>query len=203
MSAAVNVDRLARALDATGELVTAIGDDQWSNATPCAEWSVRSLVNHVVLGNWIFARLLHGEQQPLESIRRLPDVDQLGADPPSAYRESSVALQGAFSQPNVLERVFAAPIGTVPGSVLLQVRITEILVHGWDLARATGQAARLPDDLAEEELAFSRAQLDAKIPRSSSFGPAQAVADDAPAIDRLAAFLGRPVSTGPQAAERR
>jgi len=94
----------------------------------------------------------------------------------------------------VLERVFQAPIGPAPGAVLLHLRITELLVHGWDLARATGQPAHLPDDLAEEELAFARGLSAPDVPRSGHpFGPAQGVADDAPTIDRLAAYLGRPV----------
>jgi uncharacterized protein (TIGR03086 family) len=78
--------------------------------------------------------------------------------------------------------------------VALDLRITEVLVHGWDLARATGQPATFPDDLAEQELAFSRAKL-ADIPSDRSpFAPPQPVAEDAPAIDRLAACLGRSVA---------
>jgi uncharacterized protein (TIGR03086 family) len=103
----------------------------------------------------------------------------------------------------VLERVFQAPVGPAPGAVLLDPRITEILVHGWDLARATGQPARLPDDLAEEALAFACSQRAPDVPRTGHpFGPAQPVADDSPAIDRLAAYLGRPITTGLVEADR-
>jgi uncharacterized protein (TIGR03086 family) len=69
------------------------------------------------------------------------------------------------------------------------VRITDLLAHGWDLAQATDQ----PDDLAEQALAFVRIQL-ATQPRTGRFQLAQPVADDAPPIDRLVAFLGRAVS---------
>src|SRR6266513_3088890 len=69
-------------------------------------------------------------------------------------------------------------------------------VHGWDLAQATGQPALFPDRLAEQELAFTRHAL-ADLPAGRSpFGPPQPVATDAPAIDRLAACLGRAVTTG-------
>ena len=84
------------------------------------------------------------------------------------------------------------PAGTVPGAVALHLRLTELLVHGWDLARATCQPTTgLPVDLAEQELAFSQVQLGRIPPDRSPFAPPEPVADDAPAVDRLAALLGR------------
>lgn len=204
MPAAAPADRLARALEATGALIAAIQNDQWSNATPCSEWNVRTLVNHLVFGNRMFAGILRGEPPPpLGDLPRLRDIDQLGHDPVGAYHEAGAELQAAFSQPAVLERTFQAPIGLVPGAVLLHLRITELLVHGWDLAHATGQPARLPDDLAEEELAFARSPRAPDVPRSGHpFGPAQSIPDDAAAIDRLAAYLGRPIPTDYAEADR-
>ena len=101
----------------------------------------------------MFASALRGEPPPApEDLKRLRETDQLGDDPVKAYREAADDLQAAFRQPGALESAVQVPVGTVPGAVALHLRITEALVHGWDLARATGQAARLPDDLAEEEL---------------------------------------------------
>ena len=204
MSTTAPVDRLDRALNATGELIAGVKDDQWSNQTPCPEWTVHTLVNHLVFGSRLFARILHGEPPPpREQIRQMRDVDQLGDDPLGAYREAGEALKVAFSQPGVLDRVFQAPVGPAPGAVLLHLRITELLVHGWDLAHATGQPVRLPEDLAEEELAFARSVAAPDVPRTGHpFGPVQPVADDAPAIDRLAAYLGRPIITGLTEANR-
>jgi uncharacterized protein (TIGR03086 family) len=71
-----------------------------------------------------------------------------------------------------------------------------MLTHGWDLARATGQPPELPEDLAEQELALFRAQLGTAPRDGSPVGQPQPVADDAAAIDRLAAFLGRRVEAG-------
>jgi uncharacterized protein (TIGR03086 family) len=81
----------------------------------------------------------------------------------------------------------------VPGVVALHLRITDVLVHGWDLARAIGGTPAFPDDLVAQELAFSRAALDGLPPERSPFAAPQPVADDAPLIDRLAACLGRSV----------
>lgn len=190
------IDRLARALDATEAVIAAVREVQWTNRTPCPEWSVRMLLNHLVSGNRLFATILRGEPLPApDELRRTRGADQLGDDPVAAYREAGAALLEAFRQPGVLERIVEVPAGRVPGIVALHIRITELLVHGWDLARATGQAARLPDDLAEEELAFASGRTAPDVPRTGHpFGPAQPVPEDAPAIERLAAYLGRQVA---------
>ena len=195
MPAESPADRLARALDSTATLVSGIRDDQGSNDTPCPEWDVQTLVNHLVSGNRMFAGIVRGEPSPARSeLRRLQDSDQLGDDPMRAFREAAAELVAAFDGPDVLERVYEAPIGTVPGEVLFHLRLTEALVHGWDLAHATDQPAALPGDLAEEALAFSSGPTAPDVPRTGHpFGPIRAVADDAPAIDRLAAYLGRPI----------
>ena len=94
----------------------------------------------------------------------------------------------------MLEHNFQGPVGVATGRDRLQVRLYDLLAHGWDLAQATGQPVELPNDLAEQSLAFARVQLSTQ-PRTGRFEPAQPISDDAPAIDRLAAFLGRSVST--------
>lgn len=71
-------------------------------------------------------------------------------------------------------------------------------MHGWDLARATGQPAAVPDDLAAQELAFSRSKLAGIPPGRRPFGPPQPVAALGPPIDQLAALLGRDVTPRPQ-----
>jgi uncharacterized protein (TIGR03086 family) len=156
------------------------------------------VVNHLVFGNRMFAGILRGEEPPpRENLRQMQAVDQLGDDPLGAYRAASAALLDAFSRPGVLDRIVQAPVGRIPGAVALHIRITEALVHGWDVAQGTGQPARLPDDLAEEELAFARGTNAPDVPRTGHpFGPVQPVSDDTPAIDQLAAYLGRPVNSG-------
>ena len=184
--ASPSVDQLARASSAVGRLIDGIGDDQWSAPTPCSDWSVREVVAHLVGMNLVFAALL-ADQRPPER-----GVDRLGEDPGGAYRDSAATLQAVFAGPGVLERTYTGPLGEATGAERLQIRLYDLLAHGWDLARATGQPAELPGDLAEQALTFTRAQL-ATQPRTGRFAPPQLVADDAPAIDRLAAFLGRPL----------
>ena len=84
------------------------------------------------------------------------------------------------------------PLGIATGAERLRWRIADLLVHGWDLGQATGIRAGLPDDLVEQALTFVRAQLPSQ-PRTGRFDDPRPVSDDAPVIDQLVAFTGRPV----------
>jgi uncharacterized protein (TIGR03086 family) len=188
------VDQLARVVEATGELVAGVHDDQWGIATPCTDWNVRQLVNHFVGGNHMFAEIVRGQSRTPAQLDEFRREDHLGNDPVGAYQQSGRALLEALSLPGVMEQTFPSPIGTVPGVVVVHLRITELLVHGWDLARATSQASRFPDDVTEQALQFTRARLPDVPPDRSPFAAPQPVADDASAIDQLAACLGRTVA---------
>jgi uncharacterized protein (TIGR03086 family) len=107
-------------------------------------------------------------------------------------------LQAAAALPGILERSQATPLGVATGAERLRWRIADLLVHGWDLGQATGTRAELPDDLVEQALTFVRAELPGQ-PRVGRFGDPQPISDNAPAIDRLAAFTGRPVPWAPPA----
>ena len=189
---------LATALDGIGRLVSAVHGSQWDLPTPCADWTVRQLLNHLVGGNRLFTRVLRGEPlPPREQLGRRAGEDQLGDGPAAAFRTSATGLLAAFGTPGVLERTHTVPAGTLPGPAVLHLRIVETLVHGWDLARATGQEVPFPDELAERELTFSRDLLGRLPEGRQPFAPSQPVADEAAAIDRLAALLGRSPDPGP------
>lgn len=169
-------------------IVAGIGAGQWSAPTPCTGIDVASLVNHLVTGNLHFASLISGTQPPEG------DADLLGAEPVEAFRAAAASLTTALGTPGMLERTYPLPLGRVPGLGLIEIRLTEHLGHGWDLARATGQQVPFPDDLAERGLAVARRQLGHR--RTGEHGPFGAevtVAADAPPMDRLAGFLGRAV----------
>lgn len=183
-----SVQQLSRALGSVGDLITGIRPEQWSAPTPCTDWTVHTLVNHLVGINVVFTALLQGQAPPERG------ADHLGEDPTGAYHHSAVAILAAFDQPGVLQHTYHGPLGAASGAERLQIRMADLLAHGWDLAQATGQPVALPEDLAEQALIFVRAQLSTQ-PRTGRFGPAQAVADDAPAIERLVAFLGRSINT--------
>ena len=93
------VDDLAelhdQALEATGRIVSGVGPDQWEAATPCAEWNVRQLVNHVVSGNLWAAELAAGAT--IADVDDRLDGDVLGTDPSNAYDQSARAASAVFS----------------------------------------------------------------------------------------------------------
>ena len=90
--APARVWQLAQVLDTTGIVVAGIRDHQWAAPTPCSDWNVHALLNHLVVGNHLFAALLR-EQTTLEEARGLPPTDLLGDRPLDAYRDSAAATR--------------------------------------------------------------------------------------------------------------
>ena len=183
------VKQLDEVYETVQPLVAAIGSDQWTAPTPCPDWDVRALLGHLVGGNVVFAAALRGV--PLAEARQALAGDPLGADPVTAYAQAAAEVSAAFELPGVLDRPVTIPFGTVPGSVALHLRIAEALVHGWDLARATGRTVSFPDDVVEQEIAFSREFLPRVPPDRAPFGPSRPAPDDAAPLDQLVALLGR------------
>ncbi len=173
-----------------GDLIDRIAADQWTAPTPCTEWNVRDLVNHLVGTNLVLVALLEDGPRPERG------ADRLGTDPGGAYRRSAAALQAAAARPGVLETSQATPLGVATGAERLQWRVADLLTHGWDLAQATGVAAELPDDIAERALTFVQAQLPGQ-QRTGRFADPQPIPDAASGLDRLAAYTGRPVPWTP------
>jgi uncharacterized protein (TIGR03086 family) len=90
-----------------------------------------------------------------------------------------------------MEREYTVPVGTVPGAVVVHLRLTETLVHGWDLAQATGQTTRFDERVAAQEIEFAEGALAIVPADRKPFAPPQPVRDSATALERLAALLGR------------
>jgi uncharacterized protein (TIGR03086 family) len=177
-----------RALDATGRVVAAIPADRWRAATPCPGWDVRGLVSHLVSGNWWAAEL--GAGATIEQAGDRLDGDLLGADPVGAYAASARAASDVFRRPGALGAPCAVSYGPVAGSVYAGHRLIDVLIHGWDLAMATNQDARLDDELVEACRQVAEPQI-GMLRASGAFGEGMPVAADASAQARLLAMLGR------------
>ena len=181
--------RFDRAVTAAASVFDGVTVEQWSDPTPCTEWTVHQLMNHVVGGTRQFINLMNGGG-PLDR-----SLDYLGPDPAAAFRDAAADRRAVFAADGALERPAPTPFGERPGAVLLEMRVTEMMTHGWDLARATGQSTDLDPELAESCIdGFLKLQANAGDRAGMPFGEAQPVADDAPAADRLAAAAGRVVT---------
>lgn len=110
------VDQLGRAFAAVGDLISKVRPEQWSAPTPCTEWTVGQLVDHLIGMNRVFAALLAGEPPPRRA------ADDIEGDPAGAYRDSAARLRSAFEQPGVLERTYRGPLGAATGAERLQIR---------------------------------------------------------------------------------
>lgn len=185
------LDDLTAVLDAVGVVVATVGADQWSEPTPCPQWNVRELVNHLVMGNRLFAGIARGAAVVSADALDPKATDTLGVDPAAAYANAATELVTVFARPGSLETVMTVPFGTVPGLVAVRLRITEALVHGWDLTQATGQQPRFPEDVTVRNLEFARAALTDVPAGRSPFAAPRPVPGDAPALVRLTALLGR------------
>jgi uncharacterized protein (TIGR03086 family) len=180
-----------RAVASTAGIVKAVRPDQADAPTPCTEWDVRDLLSHIIGTLWLSEALL-SDRTPRHPMAPggLPGTDLAGQDPAAAYAEASAAALTAASAGDTLTRVHTTPLGDMPGPALAGFTTLDIVVHGWDLARATGQPAALDDTLAAHVLAFAEQAITPGF-RAPRIGPAVPVAADAPLTDRLVAFLGR------------
>lgn len=148
---------------------------------------MRALVRHLVAGQLVFARALGSGAGQTSS------ADGAAAQLSEEFRSSGALMLDGFRRPGVLAELVDIPVGRVPGAVAVDVRITECLVHGWDLARATGQRTDFDDRVVEHEIEFTRGALALIPPDRTPFAPEQPAPTGATAIDRLAALVGRTV----------
>jgi uncharacterized protein (TIGR03086 family) len=178
----------ARALDATHRFVAAVEAEQWATTSIDEEWTVRELVNHVVTGNYWAYEL--GGGKTIEEVGDALDGDVLGTDPVRAYDDSSLVAAAVFREDGAMERPCAVSYGPVPGSVYCSHRFLDVLVHGWDIAKSTGQDPTLDADLVAALWEVVEPQAE-ELNATGAFGTVIEVPVDADVQTRLLGVLGR------------
>lgn len=182
------VETYRSALDATAGIVKRVEPGQLALPTPCARYEVRALLNHLVGGFQMWVDMAAGKTVEFQG----DQIDVIGDDWAAAYHDGARAAHRAFADDGVLERTFRLPNGAdVPGAQALGIALMEAVLHGWDIAKATGQQATIDPAIAGVLLGGLEAM---GVPRSEDghpFGPEVRISKDAPAPDRLLAFLGR------------
>jgi uncharacterized protein (TIGR03086 family) len=134
-----------------------------------------------------FAAGARGEARPFDG------EDPTSEDHVAAFENASRAAGDAFKAPGATDKVFKMSWGDTPGSVALTLAIADATIHGWDLAKGTGQEIAIGDDIAQEVHVTTSQMLEpnGSFPRGDSFSPPVEVPDNAPIVDRMVAYLGR------------
>jgi uncharacterized protein (TIGR03086 family) len=165
---------LSRGLDQLETVLRSVSQDDLARPTPCPDWTVSDLVDHVVQAPQRFAMMARGEQ--VDWAAPTPHAD----DPVAAYQENAQALRSALAEHPDSE---VAP----------DWQCAEIAVHTWDLATALGRSTdTFYAEVADRGRAFMLASLNDDN-RSPAFGPEMPAPEDADAYTRIAAFAGRTV----------
>jgi uncharacterized protein (TIGR03086 family) len=167
------------------DVVAGVRPDQLDRPTPCSEFTVRGVLEHMITGATAFAAAYRGE------VPSQPD----STDVLAAFGPALQDLGAAISAPGALDRTVAAPFGEVPGETFARFVVLDGLVHGWDIATATGQTYQPTDELVAAVDAFARQALD-PLRDASTFAAAIQPSIDASPIERLAAYTGRHPLTG-------
>jgi uncharacterized protein (TIGR03086 family) len=149
----VALDLLTRAGEGFVQRLAIVQPDQWTAPTPCTEWDVRALVNHVVGANRRYTLLLHGATAAEVDATRT--VDHLSVDPVASFVTTAAELNAAFHEPGALARTAHHPVmGERTGAELLAMRVLDVAVHTWDLARAIGADESLDPDVTAFSLSL-------------------------------------------------
>jgi uncharacterized protein (TIGR03086 family) len=137
---------LARAGDEFRCRLVSVTASQMRLSTPCDDWCVRDLVNHVVGGNFRYEMIL--DRAEADVVLRTRDDDWSADDPLAAFDDGLARVTEAFARPGILlEEVHHPKTGSVTGAQLRLLRVNELTVHAWDLARSIGADDRLDDDV--------------------------------------------------------
>jgi uncharacterized protein (TIGR03086 family) len=168
------------ALAAAQQVVDRVDRTHFDISTPCAEWNVRQVLEHMIGGNRRVAGDPPGEGE-----------DVIGADHRQSYAASAAASLDAFSAHGAMDRMFPLSTGEVPGSFAIQARSNDQLVHAWDLAKAIGVSTDFAPQLCAAALAFLQHRFATHGRNEKTYAEAQPAPTGSSMADRLAAFAGR------------
>jgi uncharacterized protein (TIGR03086 family) len=183
------------ATERLGRLLGSISETDLERATPCPENSVGDLADHISMFAKGFAMAARKTSTPRSGPPPKPDADNLEPEWRDRLAAELAALAAAWQDPAAWDGMTAVGGLELPGGIAGLVALDELLVHGWDLAVATGQPFDPPVTEIEAAAGFVEG-FDA--PRDGRlFGPVVAVPDDAPPLDRLLGLTGRDPAWSP------
>jgi uncharacterized protein (TIGR03086 family) len=185
--------QLTDAADAAARVVAGVDPAQFADPTPCTEWDVRALVNHLILWtSYSLERRAHGESVAPELMER-----DFAAEPGFAadYRDQLDRALAAWADPAVWDRKLNVMGSATAATDVAALMVVEMVLHGWDLAVATGQLYTVT--AATAEAALEAIDANAELFRQyQGFADPVPVPPDAPVIARALALSGRDPKKG-------
>jgi uncharacterized protein (TIGR03086 family) len=179
---------MTEAADAAARTVGNVQGDQFGGPTPCTDWDVRTLLNHLILWTSYSAERRAQGESVSEELMAKDFADEPGYA--AAYRAQLDRALAAWADPAAWERDLNVMGSPTPASDVAGLLIAEMVLHAWDLAAATGQAYTVPDAAAEAALAAVEANAEL-FRQYKGFAEPVPVPADAPVLDRVLAASGR------------
>jgi uncharacterized protein (TIGR03086 family) len=176
------------AIESTSSIVAAVQDDAWTRPTPCDEWDVKDIVNHLVYENVWAVELFNG--RTIDEVGDKFEGDLVGDSPKSTYLETANAIREVVERSDSMSVMCNISSGPVPGSEYASQLFVDTLIHGWDIAAGSGQPGVLDPELVAACMPLARAAREA-VGESGPFGTTVAAKESASAQSVLLGLLGR------------
>lgn len=188
------VAQLERVTGRTKAVVGGVAQAQATGPTPCAEWSVLDLLNHLIGGLEFTSGCITGDVpniRPSEAESSFAGETDVAVLIRGYHAAVDRALELA-ANPGALERTATTPFGEMPVARVMTGTVLDQFVHCWDLAHATGQETALDSEILDFAYGMLVSGGFAEMGRQAGFiGPAIDVPDDASPQDKLIAYMGR------------
>ncbi len=183
------IEQLSTILPTCCAVVDRIQVMQMNDPTPCEQFTVHDILNHMMVLGGTFTYMFRGEEAP-----ELSPPGVYGWVPAAEFREVMDELLEAIKSPGALERTIESPVGTMDGETFARLVAFDGLVHCWDLATATGQQVDVPAEIVAAVSDFAQAALTDDLRDGDMFKEATDAGPTASDIESLAAYSGREVT---------
>ncbi len=180
------IEQLTHIIPTLNALVDRIDPAQLNDPTPCDNFTVHDVLDHMMVLGGTFAYWFRGEDAP-----EIMAPPVYGRVPAPEFTAAMDGLLAAVQSPGAMDRVINAPIGEMPGSSFARFVAFDGAVHGWDLATASGLAYELPDDVVDAVDGFARGALSDDMRDGDTFKCETSAPESATRLEHLVAFSGR------------
>jgi uncharacterized protein (TIGR03086 family) len=177
-----------RAMAATLRIIDSVPRDRWHAATPCTEWDASQVANHIIGENLWAGELF--QSKTIDDVGTKLDGDLTDNDPAAAYRRSVAVAQSAAEAPGAMQATCHLSFGDFSGADYASQLFMDTLIHGWDIAKGTGQDTVLDHELVAACLPIAQ-EVTHKFRAAGVFGEDLSATSDGDPQTQLLGLVGR------------